>query len=1783
MSKNGKNKSEQKTVQDMGVIRLQGDGDTSSSEADEPTAVIVRIRQAVDELDAEKLNIKELKALVADVQHLIDTAEVQENIQERIKDWETQHAAMIAGATDTVALNALKNLESGIKKGKINQEDVSTALKLIHEWLLCDVAFQEKHEKLVQAANDANFALVKSLNSTLESLKIERDQLRAQIVGEPAKPRPGGLTPDAKSSGDGHPEDSEQETKDADDPHAAEKLGDLTDDTARFDKRADLRMQSAIVRAIERNRFGLAYHLSLKMPNAVPSANAIKLAAYSRVLDEHTPATDELPELAGALLDEAREKVAKGNLANPSWRSHVVFTTCAALLPALTAPGRPIAQLLDYFDQWLTDMPSLKSLAKTATDFNLKSDHLPMHLLRERDSREKWQEKKKQLYSETESWINSEKHTTLKSQAATRVWKRIIQTWKRENGQHSLGYIFDVVLGKSISNVDINNIIKTSSYWRDSAGKEIDRIDREIRGSNWKNKIEGRVRVNLRNKINRSLALSDRWLKLLEERPDRVQTFQKKEIKKLRASVQKINQSLIEIDKTPINQHLKSAQKKLLQRYEAFFCSSKHEEAYARSRPVGLNDLLNGDLLADPQIKFDDNFDNAGQPINCSVESLLNLVENLPNLVLDAPSNSISIQSSTAELWATAAEDRARLEDFSNAEAAVDVAERTRQIDDVRADWSRGVIAGRRERSQRKLKNRIKKVSRRLDTAYAVGVLDRESYDLYRDIIPQDDLRDVNVFDSLFADKGELETIDVKITDAEENWRVDMRKWLEKKQKNLSQKDQERIESTINSDRFRVAEDYKNRIDSGHKLPSLEAVDRPFDEFFPVFVKKYTKLCDEEGYGISRVRDIIDQRGFDEYKLIDARNLSKDASADGTSLIAKWITLRETQTASDEKEVLDLASYKLKELMRALGFAQIKMKPTKEKTLEEENVFKFRTLLNHRVVKLPDFGSRAGEYRIFTIRHRDTEESIVREALKNDNSSGKKYPNIVIFFGILDVDARCKLASQLRGLARNSQGRYHPTIVLDESLVAFLAAWPGDRQSAFFDCVSAFTSSQPYEPDVARLPPEMFFGRKAERNKIVAMSYEYDMAHFVYGGRRLGKTTLLADIEREYRESPEELVLHFSLKGESLSIRPGSTDDLWHLFAKKLAESRFKIVRPNVSTRATVEKSINRWLQEKEGRRILLLVDEADDFLYKDRQQEYIVLEQIKNLMEDTERRFKVVFAGLHNVQRAANDSKALNTPLAHLGEPICIGAMLPHGTDRHEIESIIREPLEVLGYRLSSDLVIRIAAETNYYPALAQQFCKELLKMHREENESEGEGPPYIIDQDLVDRIFNAKEARTNISKMFEWTIVLDSRYEFLTYLIARMGFDDEYGRPQGMSVKQIRDNTMREWPKGFESDDRYSVFEVLLEEMVGLGILRNQITTSNKQNYTIRTRNLRMLLGDNTEIENKYNAAKSNREPPIFDPAQWRAHWKTTEGGKLLSSFTVRQEERLCYSRGTAVGLVFGTNLAGLDRVSDSLEQMAGISVYHAGPTTLRVKTRQARRAGRKEGITTKIVLVDMRGEWNAEILHRAFQHSGKTKQITRIVLLCNPKDAWESMGEAMPNVKEVELRKIWLEPCGRDFTRAWLKKEDSVVGRDLDREYQMGQLGNKNQNHVDFLWPIVVEKAARNKQLNLDEIVNSAMSEDGHKRCVEDVVNVSECTDIALKILVDYFDSDSLDADTLSELSKDYAGGLSIEEADQFFDWADRLGIVCRRKGRYRLDSTYNKGLAQISENEFFAAVG
>ena len=1729
----------------------------------EAAALVIDVRKTVENLDAKRLEPATVGALERAVARLGVIAKVRENRREafarlrsRFEDWRESHSEAVAAAAELE--DRLTVLDVQVGAGDMDQDRLETILGLFEAALDTKSRAQETLAAYLQAFKEHDLASVSSLATALRPLETERNEAYTAIdkvlAGPPHKDRatetlpPGEekADPDAErdvSVEEGAPDERapehepepmpEPRTKEAPE-QAADKKEETHDDeavhgapdatsedeTAISDDGEDIsteRIEAEVAAAIERRRFGLAYHLALAGPKVLPSAKAIKLVACNYVADERAPEDTDLWGFATEVKAEAEDVL---NKRDPLIRrSYAVLIACAALTPAWIAPGPPVAQLLSFLVPHIDDMPSLRELVKITAEVSMKGIYLPVELLQEGDSPENWTERVGALHSETRSWIENEQKAKLKFQPATRVWQRILAVWEK-NRRASVGRMFEL-LEVPVDNIDVDRTAAIAEHWRDHREKEIDRIDREIRKTPSAKKIEGSARSDLRTKIDEAITFCDRWLKLIAARPDNRPAFHVTQAKILRGAVRDhATAARKEVGRlaTPIAQRAEE----LIGRYVATFEDSAIDKS---DLPIDLPDLLYGELLANPNIVFDDSGRPSETPVN--VKLLLDLANQ------DKPD------------FRNAAVERAKRGDFLGAEEAINFAERSGALDDDDADRALSMVEAERTRVQQKFEDKVGETINRLDAAYARGVLSRGDFDQLREKIPSDDFSRIDPFEPLFAT---LDQIDKTVNDALQDRREKIRQSLAEL-KNASQEDRKRVETVLDDDRFQVAEDFVERIERGEELPKPEGEsNRPFDHFFPNFVKKYAAFRSETPDAFEQVRRAVENR--ERTGPIDASRLSEDSARDGGRILEAWDALRDGRADVDT----------LHALMSTLGFADAKVERESDaRMIGGERVFTLKAtpVANRSIAQLPDFGSHAkGRYRLLTIRGRITEEAIIREAGKR--SADRRPHNIALFLNFLDADLR-------RALARAfSSGRHRPTLVFDEALVAFLAAWPGpgDRLSAFFDCASAFTFAQPFDPDATEVPPEMFFGRTDERKMIVNTSG--DMTHLVYGGRRLGKTALLANIAHEYRtESTERLVWLVNLKPSGIGEnRP--TEDLWRLFAERFAEH--EIVKPQTVRHDSIKKDVKHWLDENPDRRILLLVDEADAFLETDQrsQPSYPVLEQIKGLMDETERRFKVVFAGLHNVQRAARDP---NTPFAHLGEPVRIGPMLPE-TDGAEIENLIRGPLEALGYRFASnDSVIRIAAETNYYPALAQQFCKELLRHLRENGSARGEmGPPYTITKETVDRVFNSKETRDRIRNLFSWTIQLDSRYEFLTYLIARQSFNNDDAQLRPAPIVDIRDTALSEWHQGFQSDSTYWMFEVLLEEMVGLGILREVEDEKDKEKgYAIRSRNLRMLLGNDDEIEQRFDDAKRKPAPSTFDPAQFRNDLK--DGAP--SSLTADQGHRLFSGRNRkVVGLVFGTRLAGLDRVGEALEQAAQQAakgkesrLHNENPASLGSRLRQVS-GSRKAGID--IVLIDMRKAWTPEsvnaVLAFVARHDAQ-KRIIRPVFLCGPDAAWEWLQGSRPARKRnVELEDIWLGPCAKDFARRWL----------TDREAPAYKCMENPDLSVDLPWPIVLRAAAgQERPESMAGAIDLALADGG---LVSDVFVTPEIK-TALRAWVDYSSDAPLTADDLSDLSgllQDTASEMSPEGAIRFLDWAGRLGIVHKDVQGYRLDSAYAAGL-------------
>ena len=205
---------------------------------------------------------------------------------------------------------------------------------------------------------------------------------------------------------------------------------------------------------------------------------------------------------------------------------------------------------------------------------------------------------------------------------------------------------------------------------------------------------------------------------------------------------------------------------------------------------------------------------------------------------------------------------------------------------------------------------------------------------------------------------------------------------------------------------------------------------------------------------------------------------------------------------------------------------------------------------------------------------------------------------VVLYFG--------KLSRQQRRLKVELDA---PVAVLDELLLLFLLRETGDKLPAFLRCSLPFSSVNPYI-DFGNIPPEMFYGR----TEMVDELQRRRGSCLVYGGRQLGKSVLLREVCRRFDDASNDQYawVHDAPK------KGKPTTQIWRDLlarhqAKKLLSEKLSTGKPE-----EIHKYILEMLSNAGNRQVLVLLDEADDFLEADADDGFAQVKSLRELMVQT-------------------------------------------------------------------------------------------------------------------------------------------------------------------------------------------------------------------------------------------------------------------------------------------------------------------------------------------------------------------------------------------------------------------------------------------------------------------------------------------------------------------------------------------------------------------------------------
>ena len=647
---------------------------------------------------------------------------------------------------------------------------------------------------------------------------------------------------------------------------------------------------------------------------------------------------------------------------------------------------------------------------------------------------------------------------------------------------------------------------------------------------------------------------------------------------------------------------------------------------------------------------------------------------------------------------------------------------------------------------------------------------------------------------------------------------------------------------------------------------------------------------------------------------------------EASQALADWEQLRAGRTSAGAA-----GGVALERLMRFIGFPtpELQLVPADATGRPNYEVVDASQMLVKGKEQCPvaTFASEAkGNYKLLLTWTRlgEMEDLFERVAAVADRGMLRR-PIIVLYFHALSPAQRYNLASL-------SRGRKRTFLVLDKLLLLYLvsAGLQRPRLALFFQLTLPFTFVKPYIIGGSTLPPEMFYGREGEKAQLLSSSS--DSSCLVYGGRQLGKTAILRDIQREHhRPDSDELVLFLDIRqlgGEGHPIK-----DIVDELAKLLRQTeKFELPTKGAGNMKITRLLgyVREWVQGAPTRRLLLFLDEADQFLSQDAAKQFEYTNAFKSLMDDTDRRFKVVFSGTHNVQRIY---RLPNQPLSQLGTAVCIGPLIINYEAR-QAEDLVRRPLESLGFEFEKDeLVTEILVETNYFPSLIQLFCDRLLAHLYANNSSAleaGQRPYYLIREHDISSA--SIKARPDIRTKFQLTLDLNLRFKLLAYLLASQPVSEMYGVPYqpGLAASQLHEAARDHWPAAFGPHSSDADFEVLLQEVIELSVA--SVTEDNGEKYyNLRTPNLRQLLGTPADIERELDSFFTIPVPGAYQADLARDIYGDQGSTVRLPGPLTAAQYAVIRANGTSV--VRGTEAAGLSSLERFLRSQPDVHLEVLG----------------------------------------------------------------------------------------------------------------------------------------------------------------------------------------------------------------------------------------------------------
>ena len=802
---------------------------------------------------------------------------------------------------------------------------------------------------------------------------------------------------------------------------------------------------------LREDKLGLAFHLArcleIQLPNIQPHLPSwlIRVVALGR----HVRYEVGAGEIANLLMNDFANFSDSCFVNGESeWNQAVSLLLAASTLrPALLAPNTNASDLLHNL-RLGEGLNQLFEYCQTIANYGSQRYALNTTAIKKVRSQGVWEADVAALLQQVEVWWSQAPDLNMIYGPAKTVWSE----WLKPN--ELIHTLLLPVKQNDLSRLEVvKQSIEQLSYEAQNINTEVKRTQREIGRIRGGNAITGMALGRIRLHVREAVDFGRRWIELQESHPDKSNNYSQ-------SQAQQLKQDLSSLHKTVLDELDSFKQKKssVLVLAGISCCRIAVENIRTLFNPdVRLSTeeadpkhILHADMLKISAFLMNADWEpEVGNP-DLIVNGILNLIAN----------NRFD--------WQQAFEVRSRSRDHEATERIIDYlranSENSINLEELEKRRDEGI-----GECQDSLERDIKDTGSKIEGAVALGILQEADRAYYAAMIV--DIEKALKTTVLFSkEHEELRAIRSRIDEKKQAAIENIKQRLNALSLASEHPDYVRISHLLEQGDVLTANEYIDMVQRGDAIPERKAEKDSFRDFFP---KKALDI-DQFMEAIANQTEVITRKvkNRESFCGIDLKRVTGAQTARAAKMLDAWFR---TKKFGKNRQMIDQES--VGTILTNLGFNPLEIAVNNSGGRLWINV-STEAIRDKKSCPVAGYGSEAnGKYRIVCVWDRPTAEDIINAVGETNHGS----PALVFFFGRLTEQRR-------RELARTCRERRRTFVLIDDILMLYLCGEPGLRLPVLFNCALPFTFLEPYAYTAGLVRPEIFYGRKLERDSIIKVS-----------------------------------------------------------------------------------------------------------------------------------------------------------------------------------------------------------------------------------------------------------------------------------------------------------------------------------------------------------------------------------------------------------------------------------------------------------------------------------------------------------------------------------------------------------------------------------------------------------------------------------------------------------------------------------------------------------------------